>query len=604
MHPLSHLFIRLRRPLVLGTFLCLLASGVPAKAQVIPSQINGPYGQQTAAPAAPAGTPGTTTAPGGPSPSNFSHSVVPGPTPGSGTVRLSPAAEAPSSTAPVTPESTTRVFEALPPVTLNEEPSPEATLLHNVLIGTVTKVQTYPIDLPTVLRLVQTKSLPVAHDKIVAKIQGNTYYRSLSDMLPDFSPTYTHSRFQGVIQVFGNQTVQVYQTRITPQMQFTMTVYPGGQQLFTALAAKRRYAGAKVQVQETLQQQLADAANEYYTLLGGYIQVENLRIGIQEAQSQVALNEARLKAGVGTRLDLARAESELAQQENTLIRAQNAQSQAEQALLTRLDLDPNISLVPTQIVAQPQVLVPMTMTTDELVARAILRNLGLKGNEIEIQALRREGWSILSRVIPSVTLQTYLNETGPSYDKLGEGRFGGLTISTSLFENLGTALPLDYRRNRLDIARQQNEGKQLLRTVQNQVITAYLDSKSSAQSILAAQDELAAAQEAYRLALGRYRAGLGIYVDVLDAQNSLNTARVTLANAILSFNRAQVTLLDAMGEVSPETLTSGLKPIAATGPKATPAAGLKPLPLPASSVPKTSTPATGIPNTPNVKSTP
>lgn len=445
------------------------------------------------------------------------------------------------------------------PITLLDESAPEASMLRTVLRASVTKARAYPITLEAALKLIEDQNLPIARDRLTAKLQNTAFLRSLSDMLPDVYATYDQSRFQGVIQIFGDQTIPIYRTQYVPQLLGRWTLYPGGRQIFEALAAKRRHQAARTQVLDTLQNQLAQTAAEYYLLIEAKVRVENAKASIAEATSQVRQSEARLKAGVGTKLDLAQAESQLAVRERELIDAENATARAEQTLLNRLNLDPNIGLEPLDALAQPRVLVPMHLTTDELVAWASQHNPALKVVDSDLKALSAESKGIISRVVPSVTLQTYINGTGPAWDKLGLSRFGGLTLEANLLENLGTAIPLDYRAKRLEYRRLQVERQALLRDIQSQVVFAFLDSRAFAKAILTAQEQLLAAQEAYRLSKGRYRAGLGINLDVLSAEAALNNARDTLARAILGFNRAQVDLLRAIGESTVSNLMTGLK---------------------------------------------
>jgi outer membrane protein TolC len=257
---------------------------------------------------------------------------------------------------------------------------------------------------------------------------------------------------------------------------------------------------------------------------------------------------------------LERARSQLVQREQNLIQAENDNEVAQQVLLNRLNLDPSIGLITPQVVAQPRLLVPMTVNTEQLVAKALMSHPTLKVAEAEIQALRQESRAALSRVVPSITLETYINGTGPAIHQLGLSRFGGLTIQANLLENLGADVALDYRIRRLDVQRREARRKQQIRDVQLAVIQSFLDSRASAKSVLTAQEELAVAQEAYRLAFGRFRAGLGINVDLLDAENALNDARTRMVQAILSFNQAQARLLRAVGEATSEHLVNGIKP--------------------------------------------
>lgn len=445
------------------------------------------------------------------------------------------------------------------PITLFEnQPSPSNGPWGDLLSSSVTKIRTIPIDLATVLKLVEAQNLPLAQNRLSAKISNLTYYRALSDMVPDIQATYTQSRFQGSILVFGDTIVQNYQTRLIPQITASWTVRPGGEDLFIALAAKQRAKGAKFNVLDTLNNQLTLAANAYYDLLSGSVQVENSRLSIQETEGQVRLNEARVKAGIGTKLDLERARSQLVAREQILIDAENTLARTQQILLNLLNLDPEVELSPSQDPVQPRPLVPFDLTTEELLARAQVNNPALQVSAMELRALQDEAKAALSRIVPSITMQSYIGGLGPRIDQLGLTRFGGFTLQANLMENLGTAIPLDYATRRLAVKRELVIRAQQIRNLQTQVINAYLDSRSSAKAIIAAQEQLSVAQEAYRLAFGRFQAGLGINVDLLDAQTVLSAARTTVVRAILAFNQAQVRLLNALGDSTTPHILNGI----------------------------------------------
>ncbi|WP_303673724.1 TolC family protein [Vampirovibrio chlorellavorus] len=432
-------------------------------------------------------------------------------------------------------------------------------LLNKVLTASVVKVQEYPVDLPTVLKLVEKQNLFLQDSTINAKVENNRFFRSVSDLLPDVTGTYNQSRFQGAIQIFGSQTLQVFQTRLVPQATASWVINPGGRDVFTALAFKQRAREAKYLLNQTLQEQLTQATIEYYELIAAGVNVANVRANIQEVQSQVALNAARLKAGVGTKLDLERARSQLIEREQELITAENTLAKAQQNLLSRLNLDPDVALLPPQVRAEARILIPLNVDTQQLVDRAMEKNPTLKAIQQEIRALGYEGKAVLADAIPTVTLQAYINGTGPEIDKLGLGRFGGFAVQSTLFNGLGTTLPLDYRTRRLLVAQQKVRLKEQERLIQTDVINAFLDSRAGAKSIFTAQELLGVAEEAYRLSFGRYKAGLGINVDVLNAQTALALARVRVVRAIFDFNEAQVRLLKAVGEVTSSHILNGMK---------------------------------------------
>lgn len=431
-------------------------------------------------------------------------------------------------------------------------------MVNTVLSASVVKVREVPVDLDTILKLVETQNLPIQRDQLTSQINRTLFYRSLSRMLPDIRGTYTATRFSGVIQLFGDQTIPVTQTQTVPQLQAIWVINPGGQDVFRSLAARSRSKEALLRLDSTKQEQLAEAARRYYEFLAARIQRQNTEAGLIEARSQLALSEARSKAGVGTRLDVMRSKSQLAERETEQVNAGNRVDRAEQDLLNALNLDPDLLLTSTVTEAQPHILVPLSIKTDTLVAHAVAKNPSLMAESLELAAISSEGKAVLGRVIPTVTLQTYINGTGPDLQHLGLTRFGGITLQSNLLESMGAAIPLDYRERRLAAHRQEVAIRQRLRDLQSQVIKAFLDSRAAARSILTSREALLASQEAYRLAMGRFKAGLGINLDVLNAQTDLTTARTRITDAILDFNRAQVNLLEALGETSTNALTQGL----------------------------------------------
>jgi outer membrane protein len=445
-------------------------------------------------------------------------------------------------------------------MTLNSdlERSDLVSMVNTVLSASVVKVREVPIDLDSVLKLVETQNLPIQRDRLTSQMDRTLFYRSLSRMLPDVRATYTATRFKGVIQLFGDETIPVEQTQVVPQLQAIWVINPGGQDVFRSLAARSRSKEALLRLDSTKQEQLAEAARRYYEFLTARIQRQNTEAGLLEAQSQLALSEARWKAGVGTRLDVMRSKSQLAERETDQVNAGNRVDRAEQDLLNTLNLDPDLMLTSAVAEVQPRILVPLSAKTDALVAHAVSKNPALMAETMELAAIASEKKAILGRVIPTVTLQTYVNGTGPDLQTLGLTRFGGITLQSNLLDSMGTAIPLDYRERQLAARRQKVAILQRLRDLQSQVIKAFLDSRAAARSILTSREALLASQEAYRLAMGRFKAGLGINLDVLNAQTDLTAARTRITAAILDFNHAQINLLEALGETSTTSLSRGL----------------------------------------------
>lgn len=462
-------------------------------------------------------------------------------------------------TVPAAPGSVTSTTpglsdEGLDPVVLNQAP-PSSPI---VLQGQLTKRQELPIDLETVLKLVQEQGLPMDRDTELARREKTRFYRTLSDMLPDVVGTYQQSKLSGVIQLFGNQTIPVELTKYQPQVLGRWTIFPGGTQIFESVAARRRYKVTRFNLEETLQEQLSRAAEEFYQLVGTQLQIISVLKSSEEARSEQAYNQARLDAGIGTKLDVMRAESQVIQRERDMIEAERNLAVAEQNLLNRLNLDPDIDLQLNRNDISLRRLVPRETPVEALLAMAKANDPALREMEADIKALKADLWAIISRVVPSVTLEGYINGTGPSLDALGRTKFAALFVEANLLENLGLAIPLDAKIKRHEIKQRQVELKILNRNVESAVVNAHLDTVAALKALEVAEEQLRVDEEAYRLAVGRYRAGLAILLDVLAAENVLFNSRTQLNQAIVTYDRTQVRLVEVVGRASIPNLLNGI----------------------------------------------
>lgn len=389
------------------------------------------------------------------------------------------------------------------------------------LKAVLTRTEDYPVDLTTILKLVDQQNLLIAQTRIDVKITRNIMFQRAATLLPSVEGSLVQSRLDGATQVFGCDVFRVVRNTVQPQVAASMLVHPGGKALYEILAARQRQQVAKVQLQETYQQQLARAAEEYYRFLTAQLKRDAVLKGMTEIQEQVNLNQARFKVGKGTYLEVMQARTSLARQKRLLKEADSAIVLAEQALLNRLNLDPEIHLVSTEADTALRSLVKENASLGELISKALSTHPAIQRFQDELKALGLDYKVIRAELIPSVTLRTYLNGTGPTWDNLSRSNFAGFTVNMNLLQNLGLQIPLRMQEKRQEIEKKVLAGKAVVRDVQSQVTTAYLNSQNYAEAISAAREELASAEEAYQLALGRYKSGFGINLDVLNAETAL-----------------------------------------------------------------------------------
>ncbi len=426
-----------------------------------------------------------------------------------------------------------------------------------ILLGRLIKTESFPINLKTVLKLVNEQNLRIAQNRMGAKVEKSRFYQNLAGFLPDCKGTYEQRRFQGVVQLFGNQTLSIRQTVIQPGMSLTHRLYPGGKRVFDTLASRRRVNASQSLVKESYQQQLSRAVEDYYSLLGAQYLQDFATKSLAEARAQVAIDEARFKAGVGTRLEVMLSKTAAAKRRRELIDANNGIAKAEQVLLNRLNLDVTIGLIADKADATQHRLIKKSVASDRLITQALKKHPALERLKNELKSMRWESRSVLSEALPSVDLNAAMSYRGPRFNQLGLNRSGGFSVQTTLGDNLGFSLPTRWLEKHRLVKQKRLEQEAQIRDIESATINAYLDSQSFEEAIEAANEEKASAEESFRLSMGRYKAGVGIQLDLLTAESALSQARAAWVQSVIDFNKAQIQLLESIGEISEETLVTG-----------------------------------------------
>lgn len=118
-------------------------------------------------------------------------------------------------------------------------------------------------------------------------------------------------------------------------------------------------------------------------------------------------------------------------------------------------------------------------------------------------------------------------------------------VSWSLWDGGATNAKIKKARETLLSARETEQKAR--ESVQLEVKQAYLNIRSAAQRVEETQTVVDQARENYRIQNIRYQAGVGINLDVLDAQLSLNEAQVNHIQALYDYNVGIAKLEQAMG---------------------------------------------------------
>lgn len=118
-------------------------------------------------------------------------------------------------------------------------------------------------------------------------------------------------------------------------------------------------------------------------------------------------------------------------------------------------------------------------------------------------------------------------------------------VTYNFYDGGATKAKVNQAKQDLLVAREKEQKTR--ESVQLQVKQAYLNIRSAAQKVEETQTVVDQARENYRIQNIRYQAGVGINLDVLDAQLSLNQAQVNHIQALYDYNVGIAKLEQVMG---------------------------------------------------------
>lgn len=305
----------------------------------------------------------------------------------------------------------------------------------------------------------------------------------------------------------------------------------------SALAAAR---AATVTVRERA---AVAAGRAYVQAIRAEGRLEAARSDVDLARELERVARETLEAGVGVRLDVTRAEAQVAAMEARLIAVRNDADHARLLLLRTLDLplDRPIVLADTGL-AGP---VPVAADAESSVRQALERRPDLAALERRIDAGEGQARAIRAERLPRLSLVADDGWTGPRYDALLNTYDVGIQLSVPLFDGLGREGRLAERR--AEVERLEAERHDLREEVAMEVRSALLDLGSSVEQVEAARARLALAEQEYEQARDRFRAGVAGSGDVTTSALRLSEARTAYVDARAGYQGARVALAAAEG---------------------------------------------------------
>ncbi len=286
-----------------------------------------------------------------------------------------------------------------------------------------------------------------------------------------------------------------------------------------------------------------NAKNDFFSVLKDQETVNVDQEQVTDATENVRITQARYTAGTAAQYDVLTAQVTLANDQQALETALNQLNIDRANLNNLLGVDPNIAVT---LQAPPLPPLGTRIDLNQSTQVAFQRRPELRQAENNITIAQRLIKLAGGTLQPTFGVGASANYTGP-----------GITTGSHDIYNLSAQLNIPLydggttrsrvRQAQTDLQTQLTTRGQLQQNVKLEVRQAFLNVGNAQNQNATAGVGVTQAEAAVRLAQVRYQNGLGTFLDVLNAQTQLATARNNLATAQYNYQTSLAQLLRAEG---------------------------------------------------------
>lgn len=374
--------------------------------------------------------------------------------------------------------------------------------------------------------------------------------KARADMLPRFSTSYTYRREGEVSEIKTPAFSFTMGTKDNYQWQAAVT-----QPVFTgfALSSANELARLGIDLSEVeLKLEKLDIALQakqaYFSILKADKAVLVAQAAVESLKEHLKAAKNFYDAGMTPVNDLLKAEVELANSEQNLIKARNSAMLARASFNTVLSNPVNSPVTVEDI----EDFSPEQTDFEKICRQALIKRPEIKSIEINDLQVDQQIRLAKSKYYPEVAV-TY------NYIKAGDspGVSGSYYHDSSTWNALATVSwnfwnwggdHYNVRQKELNKAQLANTKKYLEDGIKLEIKNAVLNLEETEKRIPSAKKAVEQGEENLRVSSERYRAQVTTSTEVLDAQTLLTRAKVNYYEALYDHHLAKAALLRALGE--------------------------------------------------------
>lgn len=410
---------------------------------------------------------------------------------------------------------------------------------------------TYPIDLPTALRLADAQNLDVQVARERVKEAQANRTSALEQFMPWLAPGVTWHRRDGVAQaspsgIIGNADYQAYSPGVSLAAQTAL-----GDAIYNSLATKQLVRASDHGLMAQRQDAAFRAADGYFDLAKAKALVDVVRDALATSQEyQRQLHDA-VAIGIAFKGDELRVQSQTDHYQVVLRQALAQQRLAGVELTRLLHLDASVELIPQAAELVPLTLFDSAASVESLLERAARSRPELKQTEALLAASRAaRDAAVYGPLIPSIGAQFLDGRLGGGPDS-AHGKVGAVRdVTLGISWRIGPGGLFDF--GRVNASKAQLAARELGETklkdgIAAEVVAGLTRVRALSDQIALTERALATAGEALRLTRARKQFGVGIVLEDILAQQAVTQAKSDYITVIAEFDKAQYALNKAVG---------------------------------------------------------
>jgi outer membrane protein len=321
------------------------------------------------------------------------------------------------------------------------------------------------------------------------------------------------------------------------------TIYDFGRTSNSVKINRENVKASQEDLMTAKQTVILNVKTAYYSVLQTQYLIDVAQDVVNQTQQHLDQANGFYQAGTRPKIDVTKAEVDLANAQLALIQAKNNFGVARVTLNNAMGLRQDLSFaVEKEVEVKPKVipLGEILSTAYERRPEILKLKAQQRGQEAAVKLAQSGYYPILSG-----NAQYLWRAHHPGWTDYYWDAVVGATLTVPIFSGFLTPNQVDQARATLrNLQAQEESTKQNIRLEAEQ---AYLSLNLAIEQITVTQKTVEQAKENYDLASGRYQVGVGSPLEITDAEVQLANARANNIQAIYSYKTAEARIEKAMG---------------------------------------------------------